>query len=1116
MPTFESAVDAALVCVLDAEDPDVEPQIAGTAFAVAGGRLITCHHVVDGRGRLLLRTVDGRERELDPAEIVLLPDVDLAVLPAGDLDLAPLPVAADKAGVVNTFWAKGFHRVGAAVRAASPVEGNSTGRTDVSYATPTSSYAIDGVLMLRRDTFGPGLSGAPVVDPDSGVVIGVVSTRLREGEQAGGFAVPWVVALRHPEIADLLAESHRRVPAYGRFLNLAAAHELCRRQLRRSVDELTGHGRVDLTGRVERAGVGAALGRFFHDDTQILPLVGPSGVGKSTELTALAAAADGTALLLKGSAISPSHRHLGEAVAAVLRELPGDEPRPERLDLELPAAFARAGLRLVVLLDGLNEVPFGRDLRPDQWMISSVTWLRDTNAKLIVSSRPELWQSLAESTGRPTLGLGEFSESETAIAALSYGLTLPSTHQHVLRLPLMLRLYAELTRSTEAAVDPAPGVNDLMEAYVLDRCRAVATHADRLASASRVRERLERATAEMWASGSDLLPPERVEAIFGRDEGDALLDEHVLTVTRNGYRFVFDDAAEWLKGIGLDPDLELAPARLTELNEPGGWRRIGALAYMLREIERSDGTAALATRLRALIANAEDHDEIQERYGALELVRATVRPVADPGAYLDVLDLLADAEVVTYTLLTSTEFWRSLPLPLPTRLSLARSLVRDSNYFPWRSKDWHNQPIRSGAAEHDCAALALEIAEEDPAVAIPALQPWLADDRRLRGDDYHVGHGEATVGDVAAGIMYRLFAGNEALVLEQIGAAWPHGRLLLDELVAHHAADVAAWLVEHETRAPEGMISRTLDISSNLGRAEPWRTTLREVNRRLYERAHDPSIRGAALGRILATAGKGETAPSADEIALADAALYGFRGGDLLISDTTLAEAVRLRPAEGFAELRSALRDEGLANVLDALTTLANSYGYAGQTDSIVLAHFRAGGDTGGYWLGSYVETRLRHDVTPTVALIELTREVIASGDGGQLQCVAYALVSADTLAGLANLRNSLLDELVAEVIRRSDSTAWAIFSVLVTQRDDNPEPDARIWSILSSLDPDDADQIAISRASGHPEFAGPLVAWLRTRTDRLGRRGRRILELVDTGLSPAEAVAKFLQDSLS
>lgn len=1115
MPTFESAVDAALVCVLDADDPDVEPQIAGTAFAVGNGLLITCHHVVDARHRLLLRTADGTQRELDPADITVLPDVDLAVLRAGDLDLPALPVAADQAGAVERFWTKGFHRVGPNVRGPFPAEGSDVGRTNVSYATSTSEYSIDNVLVLRREVFGPGLSGAPVIDPDTGVVIGVVSTRLLEEEQAGGFGVPWTAALEHSEIADLLAESSRTVPAYGRFLNLAAVEDLCRRQLARSVEELTRDGRVDLNNRVERSGVSAALDQFLSDDAQILPLIGPSGAGKSTELAALAVTAGGTALLLKGSAITPSHRHLGEVVAAVLRDLPGDEPLPERPAEALSAALAREGRRLVVLLDGLNEAPFGRDLRPEQWMAASVTWLKEANAKLLFSCRPELWGLLvAQNKNLSPLALGEFSELETATAAVSYGLTLPSTHRHVLRLPLMLRLYAELTGSAGSDDTTATGVHGLMAAYAQDRCRAVAARADRYVSSDGVHERLLRAAAEMWAAGNDLLQVERVEAIFGRDEAEALVDEHVLALTRNGYRFVFDDAADWLKGIGLDPERELRPARLAKLSKPNGWRRTGALAYMLREVEWRDGSAGLASRLRVLLADAGKLEEVQQRYRVLELVKSTLRPVADPEAYLEVLNQLAAYELATPELARRTEFWKSVPLPLAARLSPLRTLVLDSNYFPWRGKDWHDEPVRQDS-DYNYAALALELAGADLATAIPALREWLSDSRRLRDDDDDLGRGEATVGDVAAGIMYRHFAGHEALVLEQVAAAWPHEARLLTELVTHHTGAVIDWIVEHESRAPEGMISHTLDLVSVVEGSDPRHPILKELGRRVYERTRDPVIRAQTLGHIVAAADHEN--PSADDLAAADAVLHGFRDGAFWISDDTLARAVRLRPAEGYAAVRAALNDQRTSdNAVLALVTLANDYGQSEQTDTIVLEHFRGGRNTGGFRLGSYVEHRLVNAATPSTVLVELTREVMASGERGQLKSVAYGLASPRCLVDARSIRDSLLDELVAEVVRRADrNTCWSVVGVLVKLRDDAGLLDSRTWSILSSLKPDAAEHIAIAEAIGHGGFAEGVVGWLRTRTDRLGARGRRILELADTGLSPAEAVAKYIRESL-
>ena len=215
--------------------------------------------------------------------------------------------------------------LGRAVRASFPVQGEVTGTTSVSYETMTSEYRMNGVLVLRGDSINAGLSGAPVLDLENEAVIGVVSTRFSNDSWRGGFAVPVALAAANPALAAVVQRNQASVPAYGAYLNAPAARTLCAEITDSEIEKLTRLRGVHLPRRVPRRDAETVIGEFLGGNSPILAIFGQSGVGKSTELAALARRLHGRSLLLRGSSLTRGGSGgLGAAIQAALR---GRRPR---------------------------------------------------------------------------------------------------------------------------------------------------------------------------------------------------------------------------------------------------------------------------------------------------------------------------------------------------------------------------------------------------------------------------------------------------------------------------------------------------------------------------------------------------------------------------------------------------------------------------------------------------------------------------------------------------------------------------------------------------------------------------------------------------------------------
>ncbi|MFM9443572.1 hypothetical protein [Streptomyces acidiscabies] len=165
---------------------------------------------------------------------------------------------------------------------------------------------------------------------------------------------------------------------------------------------------------VERGLTVREFAAFSAGSASVLALVGPPGSGRTTELAALAArryraAEPAPTLWLRGADLRDEDESLADAAGRALRraarivttsQAPTSPPDPETVTpADLSHTALTAGRPLFFLLDGPEEMPPVLAHRLAAWTEGTVTWLRETGARLVVACRAEYWE--AAGTGFP-------------------------------------------------------------------------------------------------------------------------------------------------------------------------------------------------------------------------------------------------------------------------------------------------------------------------------------------------------------------------------------------------------------------------------------------------------------------------------------------------------------------------------------------------------------------------------------------------------------------------------------------------------------------------------------------------------------------------------------------
>ncbi len=153
---------------------------SGTGFFVnSQGFMATNFHVVEGAKKLEVMMADGKTY---PAEVVLTdPTNDLAIIKVQGVEAIPLPVK-DSTGVRkgDAVFTVGFPRPSVQGRESKVTEGIISSLTGIANQPTIYQHSIP--------TQG-GNSGGPIVDKTSGVVIGVIVSKLKGDQQLVNYGV---------------------------------------------------------------------------------------------------------------------------------------------------------------------------------------------------------------------------------------------------------------------------------------------------------------------------------------------------------------------------------------------------------------------------------------------------------------------------------------------------------------------------------------------------------------------------------------------------------------------------------------------------------------------------------------------------------------------------------------------------------------------------------------------------------------------------------------------------------------------------------------------------------------------------------------------------------------
>ncbi|QNE74627.1 serine protease [Streptomyces finlayi] len=566
----------------------------GTGFVADDrGTVVTSHEVVATAVPLTLHGPDGRHCAVEADAVTPLPELGLALVgtPGPDaLGARPLPVTVrDRIGT------------GTYVRIAAHGwrEARVLGETAATYTTAGRGHRIDGALVLAlgtdgRDALRSGGTavGGPVTDPETGAVLGLLSTALSTGHEAAGLAVP----LTGPAVAGsallraLMRRNAATVPGYGHDLNLAGAHQLTAT----SVGSLGGPR--ERTEPVDRPDIAGAFAAFDAGRGQVLGLVGAPGTGRTTELAALAARrAQGSVpaltLWLRGADLLADDTSVAAAMARTLQRsgrilaaagAGGDmtAATPE----SVAASATDAGSPLLVVLDGPEEMPPLLAHRLAEWTAGTARWLRANGVRMVVACRPEHWETAgalypADALHRPerpagllppAVRLGDLTASQAERARERYGIPdgaiTPGHERH----PLTLRLLAEVREALPPDVPGRPGTEEVFGAHLDLMCvriavRIAAGDEQRLRGAAvrrlavKVAGQVHEAARRCLGPGQGELDRAAFEELFPWRTGwaSAVLTEGLLTPAGAGYRFAHEELGDWIQGAHLDLDAAL-------------------------------------------------------------------------------------------------------------------------------------------------------------------------------------------------------------------------------------------------------------------------------------------------------------------------------------------------------------------------------------------------------------------------------------------------------------------------------------------------------------------------------------------------------------------------------
>ncbi|MEU6147606.1 trypsin-like peptidase domain-containing protein [Streptomyces sp. NPDC047081] len=829
----------------------------------------------------------------------------------------------------------------------------------------------------------------------------------------------------------------------------------------------------------------------------------------------------------------PDPAHLGDTALSSL----GDTS-PARV-----ADVARdAGRPLLLLLDGPEEMPPVLAHRLGKWSEGTVSWLRESGARLVVACRAEYWEGAggefpeellyaptSSFDGRhcpspsgagphPCVHLGDLQPDEARKARARYRIPEGVLGEADARHPLTLRLLSEV-RTALPDTHPTPHLDrdDVFSAYLDLMCLRVAV---RLAAgnglrgtavrrlAAKVSGQVHEAARRSLGPGQGELDRASFEAVFpwgqapaglggGTGWASAVLTEGLLVPAGNGYRFAHEELADWIQGMHLDLD-EALHALVHRRRAPDDTghplpvprHRIGPVVQALLLLAREHGTAQLAAGMDELVQALESDPH---SWWPARLVAETLVRVPDAMPYLGVLRRLADWLVArardtsravsghSPNLLAATTFDPAFWTALPLPAAPRFDLLRHLLLA-----DGPPEPTATTPTPRFLDTVSRLLAA-DPTAVQPLLTQWFDDDSPLPATPH------ATVAKAAQALLHT----HRHLALDDLTEALvecAHRRA--DELLAVLAEDEPSAVCRAVDRwAHDERPARRVAAVAYGQRAAPHvrtdadRELLRYVALALLARPADCTLHGGALALLVRD-------PQTRARHLPQA-LRHFAAGDPHFPPSALVAALTTHPEPVLEAFRARL---GGPDAGTALRTLADvtTPPLARRVAALVREAVERRPETAAD-VAAYVDRRLDQGAGARAVLLPLVTGLLDGGPEDVRAALAAVLAVPGTPASRP-LRRELLEFLLAH--ERAPAVLDALLHATAIHTGDEIRDLVHRTGLLLVRTPDGAarfDRGLVDLGRRVPGFAARMAGWLtdapQTWAAVVGPSTRRMIE---------------------
>lgn len=272
-----------------------QEKIVGTAFAVDyhQAKFVTCAHVVKGilgddlTGEIYIRFPETKDKtkQILPAKVLAYfpnHDDDVALLQL--VETAKMPIPPEKIAIIgkaegsegNPFQSYGYRPLG--MFEGGYIEGKILGFVK----PPINKVCQMDMIQLETNKIRGGMSGAPILDKERNLIVGVVAQRYKPNQEADfnpeedtAFGVDSCVLSLEPLKLNLHPEYALTRKPSAQPTQTAPPPAPLRDDVSRAPNVLTGWvGRVDLLAELDRV--------YADTNNRVMGLVGFGGEGKTS------------------------------------------------------------------------------------------------------------------------------------------------------------------------------------------------------------------------------------------------------------------------------------------------------------------------------------------------------------------------------------------------------------------------------------------------------------------------------------------------------------------------------------------------------------------------------------------------------------------------------------------------------------------------------------------------------------------------------------------------------------------------------------------------------------------------------------------------------------------